>query len=93
MRFPQWAVADPMLRTRYLCAVAALEFDPQANLKVLAREIGIPYQTLLSAVNVGRFSRKLTSAMVRAVPQVGIQPIWLLFPESMEFDEHGSVKE
>lgn len=93
MRFPKWAIDEPMLRVRYLCIIAALEFDQQANLKVLAAEIGIPYQTLLSAITVGRFSRKLTSALTSAVPQVGIQAIWLLFPESMAFDEKGSVVE
>ena len=76
----------------FLIRYLVLNIDPLGNQVMVSNMIGMRRNTFWAASQRGKFTVKAAFAIASLVPDLDLNPLWLVAPESMTVNENGELQ-
>lgn len=76
----------------FLVRYITLNVDPMGNQVVVSDAIGMHRNTFWASSQRGHFTTKSAFAIAELVPELDLNPLWLVAPEKMTVNENGELQ-
>ena len=83
---------NPRAMFNFLVRYITLNIDDLGNQAVVSDLIGMRRNSFWTASQRGRFTVKVAFALAALVPELDLNPLWLVVPDSMTVNENGELQ-